>query len=113
MAEVWQHEGPVTVWELVEALKSERDLAYTTVITITERLRAKGLLGRERVGRSFQYTAVVSGQQYAAGRMSDVLDTATDRHGALLHFAGQLSADEVAELRAALDGPEQQSTDGS
>ena len=54
------------LWELGEgnanrvraALAGQRTLAYTTVLTLLERLTKRGLLMRRKVGRSFIYTPI-------------------------------------------------------
>jgi len=77
--------------------------AYTTVVTVLERLRAKDMLTRRPDGRAYRYQAVVQGDQHVANLMTQVLDTSSDRTAALLRFADTLEPGEVAELRAALD----------
>jgi predicted transcriptional regulator len=52
MVAVWARSTPVTVRDIVDDLAATRPAAYTTVITVVERLRAKGWLSRERDGRS-------------------------------------------------------------
>jgi predicted transcriptional regulator len=103
MQVVWSHSGPVTVRTIAEELSSERPLAYTTVSTITERLRAKGALTRVRVGRSFEYAAVQSAEAYAAQLLGEALRSAASPSAVFMHFAGQLDQDEAAAFRAALD----------
>lgn len=107
MRVVWELGEPVAVRAIHAQLSRERDLAYTTVITVAERLREKGLLTRVRRGRAFLYSASVSADDYSAGLMKQVLDSAESRSDALLKFAGQLSDDEVAALRAAISGRRQ------
>ncbi len=102
MRAVWHRDEPVTVREILQAVNQQRDLAYTTVITVTERLRDKGLLARVRRGRSYLYEALVTADDYSAQLMTQVLDAADDRSGALLRFADQLDPGEAAALRAAL-----------
>lgn len=41
-----------------EALAPERQLAYTTVLTLLERLARRGQLSRRKSGRSFVYTPI-------------------------------------------------------
>ena len=106
MRAVWHRDEPVTVREILEAVNQQRTLAYTTVITVTERLRDKGLLGRSRQGRSYVYQALVTPDDYSAQLMTQVLDAADDRSGALLRFADQLDPGEAAALRAALAQPQ-------
>ncbi|RBM06846.1 BlaI/MecI/CopY family transcriptional regulator [Streptomyces sp. PT12] len=59
---VWHRAGPVTAQDLTDALNERRPLAYTTVMTVVDRLRAKGWLTREKAGRAFRYTAARSGR---------------------------------------------------
>src|SRR6202008_5171432 len=49
--------SPGQVRERLAARQLE-DLSYSTVVTIVSRLHAKGLLERERTGRSFTYRPV-------------------------------------------------------
>lgn len=107
MSAIWRHAEPVSVRVVVDDLANERAVAYTTAITVIERLRAKGWLARERAGRSYLYVATCEEHEYAAHLMSSVLQDAGDRSAALLSFAGQLDASEARALREALS-----STDG-
>jgi predicted transcriptional regulator len=79
------------------------DPAYTTVMTVMNRLYEKGLLRRQREGRAFCYRPAMSREAYAASTMSDALRVATDRRAALLHFIADLNSDEAASLRRLLD----------
>ena len=106
MRVVWRADGAVTGHEIAESLSNDRQLAYTTVITVVDRLRNKGVLTRFRDGRSYRYEARLSGEEYAATLMGQVLSTADNRSGALLRFAGDLDPAEAAQLRAALDAVE-------
>ncbi|MFJ4687024.1 BlaI/MecI/CopY family transcriptional regulator [Streptomyces sp. NPDC091377] len=97
-------EEPLTIHTITDTLNAEgRNLAYTTVMTVTERLRTKGWLTREKVSRSFRYSAMRTADDYSAQLMTQALDSSADRTGALLRFAGQLDASEATALRQALD----------
>jgi Fe2+ or Zn2+ uptake regulation protein len=50
-AAIWKHDEPVTVHTILDELDRDPAPAYPTVITVVERLRAKGWLRRQRVGR--------------------------------------------------------------
>ncbi|GHB10286.1 BlaI/MecI/CopY family transcriptional regulator [Streptomyces termitum] len=81
-------------------------LAYTTVITILTRLYAKGAVSRERVGRSFEWTAVADEAGLAALRMRRVLDAESDREAVLARFVTALSPHDERLLRGLLaEGP--------
>ena len=78
-------------------------LAYTTVVTILSRLRARGLVERFRVGRGYAYLAVADSARLAARRMRRVLDEEDDREAALASFVGALSERDERLLRELLD----------
>jgi predicted transcriptional regulator len=60
MRTVWQQSRPVTVKEVHESLSGERDIAYTTVLTVLDRLAKKHVCRRELVGRAWAYEPAVS-----------------------------------------------------
>jgi predicted transcriptional regulator len=103
MERLWELGRPVLVREMVEALRPERALAYTTVMTVMDNLHRKGWLRRERDGRAWRYEPTGSRSGYTAALMSDALATSTDRRTALAHFALQMSPQDAALLRDALD----------
>jgi predicted transcriptional regulator len=102
MRAIWRAEQPVTGREIANSLATHQELAYTTVITVVDRLREKGYLGRRRDGRSYRYHPLVAEEDYASALMEQVLDDSEDRSGALLRFAGRLTAEEADALRTAL-----------
>ncbi len=75
------------------------DLAYTTVMTILTRLRAKDVVARRRSGRAFEWTAVADEAGLAALRMRKVLDAETDRHAVLASFLTTLTSGDEQLLR--------------
>lgn len=75
------------------------DLAYTTVMTILTRLRAKGVVARKRPGRAFEWTAVADEAGLAALRMRKVLDAEADRHAVLASFLTTLTPGDEQLLR--------------
>jgi predicted transcriptional regulator len=52
------NEGSVS--EVKEAISGSRALAYTTVMTLLERLARKGVVTRRKVGRAFLYAPAAS-----------------------------------------------------
>ncbi|MEU7872555.1 BlaI/MecI/CopY family transcriptional regulator [Dactylosporangium sp. NPDC049140] len=103
MRQLWAAGGPVTVRQVHTALVETRELAYTTVLTVMEKLHRKGWLQRVRQGRAHVYEAVATREQYGAGLMRDALTDSGDREQTLLHFLGQMTLDEAASLRSALN----------
>jgi predicted transcriptional regulator len=100
---LWAADAPRTVREVHTELTAERPLAYTTVMTVMDKLHRKGWLTREPVGRAYAYTPSVSKDRYTADLMGEALAASSNRGAALLAFLDQLSPDEAAHLRAALD----------
>jgi predicted transcriptional regulator len=103
MDRIWARASPLLVRDVVEALRPERPLAYTTVMTVMDNLYRKGWLRRERDGRAWRYEATGSRGSYTAELMKDALSTTEDRGSALAHFVARMSPSETAALRRALD----------
>jgi predicted transcriptional regulator len=103
MERLWKQGRPMLVREMVEDLRAERPLAYTTVMTVMENLHRKGWLRRERDGRAWRYEPTGSQSGYTAALMNDALTTSSDRRTALAHFVLQMSPHDAALLREALD----------
>jgi len=59
--------GAVTVAEVVESFGEPRGLARSTVLTMMERLRRKGHLGRRMVGGVYRYKASESSTDVLRG----------------------------------------------
>ncbi len=100
---LWAADRPLLVREVLEELQKRRPLAYTTVLTVMEILRRKGLLERAKDGRANRYWPVMSREEYTARLMGEVLATSSNRTATLTRFFSQLSAEEAEQLRRALD----------
>ncbi|MEV7541562.1 BlaI/MecI/CopY family transcriptional regulator [Streptomyces sp. NPDC089915] len=97
LAAVGRAPGPVTAGWVQEHIGG--GIAYTTVMTILTRLHAKGAVERERVGRSFEWTAVADEAGLAALRMRKVLDAEADREAVLASFVTALTPGDEQLLR--------------
>jgi predicted transcriptional regulator len=101
--QVWAHDRPVTAREVADALTRQRRLAYTTVLTVMNRLVNKGMVAKQRPGRAATFRAVRSREAHTAALMAAVLGTASDGSAVLLRFAEERSADQADALRRALE----------
>jgi predicted transcriptional regulator len=106
MAWLWDRGEPATVRDVHTSLGKQREIAYTTVLTVMDNLYKKGWLRREPVGRAHRYEPVANREQYGAQLMREALDASGDREQALLHFVGRMSLDEAVALRQALSAYE-------
>jgi predicted transcriptional regulator len=102
MEQLWAAREPLTVREVHERLTGTRELAYTTVMTVLDRLAKKKLTERERDGKAWRYKAAAPRAEMAADLMMDALDRAGNRREALVLFVDQVSTEEAALLREAL-----------
>ena len=99
---LWPAETPLTVREVLERMPPQRDLAYTTVMTVLGNLLRKGLLERESVGRAFRYRPTMTRQGAAAASLREILDASDDPRSVLLYFAETATEEESSVLRDAL-----------
>src|SRR5919198_6035663 len=110
METLWDLTGPttgrsdVTARQVVERLAARRSLAYTTVLTVLDRLERKGLVRRPREGRPHRYAPAATREAYAAELMLEALGRASDRHAALVRFVDAVSPREAEVLRRVLAG---------
>lgn len=101
MDALWSRDGAASVRDVCADL-TERELAYTTVMTVLDRLARKGFLNRERCGRAWHYEPAETRDAYVAELMLDALELTGDRDSALIHFAHSMSGPEADVLRRAL-----------
>ena len=105
MDHLWESSDPQTVRQVHEALATHRELAYTTVMTVLQRLAKKKLVVQQRDDRAHRYAPLHGRDELVASLMVDALSqapTSGGRAAALVHFVGQVGADEAAALREAL-----------
>ncbi|MFE3099310.1 BlaI/MecI/CopY family transcriptional regulator [Nocardia tengchongensis] len=105
MDQLWSADEPQTVRQVHEALAERRELAYTTVMTVLQRLAKKNLVVQQRDDRAHRYAPVHTRDELVASLMFDALQQADEvgsRRAALVHFVEQVGADEADALRAAL-----------
>jgi predicted transcriptional regulator len=82
--------GEGTVRQIRDALAARRPRAYTTIMTIMDRLARKGVVERQKVGRAYRYRPNLSAEDARAHALSQVVEN---------FFGGSVEA-----LRAQLAG---------
>jgi len=93
---LWAADAPLIPREVQERLVDAP--AYTTVMTILDRLQRKGAATRSSRGRAFAYEAVVSESDVAAQHARALLANGHDRHAVLQGFVDVLSEADAEEL---------------
>jgi predicted transcriptional regulator len=92
-----------SVKEVQKIVGETRPLAYTTIMTVLERLLRKGKLARRKVGRSFVYAPQASRDEMRRTAIRELLDGFFDgSEDELLRFLGRL--EEKAAAATASDG---------
>jgi BlaI family penicillinase repressor len=95
--------GPSSLGEVCLVLRSEREVATTTVATMLRVMLDKGLVRRKRTARGQRWSAVVTQSATArsmVGKLVDgIFDGSASRLVAHLVERGELSADELTELK--------------
>ncbi|MFI1912675.1 BlaI/MecI/CopY family transcriptional regulator [Nocardia sp. NPDC020380] len=99
---IWDRGDKTTVREVYDELATEREIAYTTVMSTMDNLHRKGWLDRERAGKAYRYWPKLSREEYSAHLMREALGSGGRSDLVLAHFVEQMSAEESEGLRAAL-----------
>jgi len=107
MEVIWQSSSPVLVRNVTEILQKKRQIAYTTVMTIMNRLVDKGILSRKQDGRAYLYKGAVSKDKFLTRISRQIIKNFIANFGeaAVAHFVeevGKLSPAKRAELRKLL-----------
>ena len=90
---LWNSRAAMSVHDLLAEL-DERELAYTTVLTVVTNLHRKELVGREKIGRSYRYFPLQSREEATSRTLREVLDESGDSASVLMHFPRMVTAEE-------------------
>jgi predicted transcriptional regulator len=101
LAVLWSEGRALTPGEVHTALGS--DLAYTTVATILGRLHDKGIVERDKTGRTHTYRATADEAEVVRAGFQSVLTRSHDRRALLQGFVESLSEDDEATIRELLE----------
>ncbi|WP_433249527.1 BlaI/MecI/CopY family transcriptional regulator [Streptosporangium sp. CA-135522] len=81
MERIWSYNRPASVRDVVEDLHIDREIAYTTVMTVINKLHTKGLLKRQFVGKAYIYETVSSKETHTAELMRESPASSGNRAG--------------------------------
>jgi BlaI family penicillinase repressor len=101
--------GEGTVRDIHRALAASRPRAYTTVLTIMDRLEQKGIVARRKVGRAFHYQARLSAEEARLKAVEKIVegffDGSPEALAALLSSQGGAAREFLSPAPAAVDAP--------
>ncbi len=94
---LWSHRSALSVREVHELLWQDRDLAYTTVMTVLDRLSKKGIASRKLDGRAWLYSPALTRVELVRARIAELLDglPAEERAAVIEWLASSQSATPV------------------
>ncbi|HEV7974036.1 BlaI/MecI/CopY family transcriptional regulator [Amycolatopsis sp.] len=102
MGVLWDSAEPAKVRDVLDRLRTPKQLAYTTVMTVLDNLHRKGWVRRELDGKAYRYEPEISREAAAARALREVLESSGNPEGVLLHFARSASDEESELLRKGL-----------
>jgi predicted transcriptional regulator len=70
--------GPMKGKDLFEEIRGKRDIAYTTALTVLDRLSKKGLIKKDRKSGTILFTPVISRQAYEIAVTESLVQKAFD-----------------------------------
>lgn len=94
---MWQL-GEAKIRGIHEAVRSDRECAFTTVQTLVRIMCRKGLVTKRSEGRTDYYTPVYTLESAASRFVEKVFDGAVDRFVLSMLSAEDVSADEMRRL---------------
>lgn len=103
---LWE-QPPCTVVEVADLLKSERDYARTTILTVIQRLHAKGFLKRKKEAGVYRYWPSRDRRSTISRLIKRFVDSFLDRSPlpvvAYLAESTRITPQQAAELRKIVD----------
>lgn len=91
---VWKQKK-ASVYSVIEELKEEKDLAYTTVMTVMSRLAEKGILNRKKQGKVYFYKPAQSREKFVHSLVKNTISGFISKFG---HEAAVAFIDETNNL---------------
>lgn len=89
MITLWDADGPLKVAQVARRLEYERELAYSTVMTVLIILCSKDLVRRRRDGYAWQYTAAFSRDDYLTQQVRALVAIARDPGSVVRNALGE------------------------
>ena len=101
--------GEGTVREIHRVLAQSRPRAYTTIMTIMDRLEQKGIVARRKVGRAFHYQAKLTADEARLKAVEKIVqgffDGSPEALAAHLSSKGGAARELVSSTPADVDAP--------
>ena|ERR1700693_427111 len=98
--------GQGTVREIRDRLAERRPRAYTTIMTIMDRLARKGVVERRKVGRAYMYRPHLSAEEARTQALGQVIENffGGSKEALLAHLSGDAPRARAAAAAVGSDG---------
>ena len=98
--EVLWNRGESSVKEILDAISSDRDISYSTVITVTNRMAKKGLLKKRKVGRAYFYNPTYNREQFFDVVSKKMIEGVSgfSFQSAMVHFVDYMAQADPAKM---------------
>lgn len=81
---LWGSAQPLSVRDVLAQIRRRSALAYTTVLTVLDRLHQKGLVNRRKRGRAFLYLPALTKAEWLGQRAARVLASDNSESAAVM-----------------------------
>ncbi|MEZ6121608.1 MAG: BlaI/MecI/CopY family transcriptional regulator [Planctomycetaceae bacterium] len=106
---LWDSPGGLSVAEIWEAVRGDRDVSRTTVLNLVDRLEKRNWLTREKIEGVFRYSAAMDRRttesQLAESFVGEFFDGSPSSFVLSLLGSGRISKAELRRLRELLNDP--------
>ncbi|KKM11305.1 CopY family transcriptional regulator [Clostridiales bacterium PH28_bin88] len=98
--EIMWRQGEASVRDVYEVLLREREIAYTTVMTIMSRLADKNILQKEKKGLAYVYRPACSRDDFARSVVTEVIDGLLEDYAevAFSHFVNRMCEEDEIKI---------------
>ncbi len=105
---LWEHTEGITGREIFAIMKSKKDVAFTTVLTVLERLNKKGLIKRMKKDKLFIYKPAILKEEFIKRISEDVMQglmdiSATHAASSFLDVLERTSPEEIERLASLIE----------
>lgn len=109
---LWSRSEPVTVRSVHDELITQRQIAYTTVMSTMDNLFRKGWLLRDKDGLAYLYRPTMTREEHSAQLMRTAFESGGDGELILNFFLEQIDDEDSETIRKALQRSRKRSRKG-
>ncbi len=92
MEALWSH-GECSIKDILKVFPAKRNISYSAVITVTNRMVEKGLVKRTKIGKAYFYSSAYGKDEFLALVSKRILEGASELslHSVMVHFVDYMA----------------------